>query len=137
MSIPNESTKILDLDITTAVSETPGNIHDCPQWVKGLVVEGQFVYGSGGTTSKVYIQTTFDGINWIDIACLAFTTTSGKRIFSLNKLEPVTTIHTPTDGAMTDNTSKDGILGKKIRTKYVTTGTYAGDTNLSVYVFFK
>ena len=136
MALPNESTKILDLDITTAISIIGGNIRDCPQWVKGLQIEANFTYGSGGTSTKAYLQTTFDGTNWIDIACFAFTTTSGRRIFSLNKDESITTILTPTDGTLTDNTSKDGLLGKKIRIKYVTTGTYV-DTNLSAYVFYK
>ena len=31
-----------------------------------------FTYGSGGTTCIVYVQTTFDDVNWIDVARFDF-----------------------------------------------------------------
>ncbi len=39
---------------------------------------------------------------------------------------------TPTDGALTDDTIQDGLLGSLIRTKYTSVGTYTGATNLEL-----
>jgi hypothetical protein len=82
--------------------------------------------GTGGTTAKVYIQTSLDqGATWVDIACLAFTTTGAVKVVNLSGLTPKTTPVTPTDGALTDDTCVDGVLGDRLRAKIVTTGTYA------------
>jgi hypothetical protein len=103
--------------------------------MKAASIECQFNYGSGGTTVKVWIQTTLDaGITWIDIANFAFTTASGTKVINLSGLTPVTTAITPTDGAMADNTCQDGVLGSALRAKITTTGTYAGSSNLAVKV---
>jgi hypothetical protein len=131
-------TQILNLDITTAVSATAGDTFEVPAGFKTLSLEGVFTYGSSGTSAKVYVQTTFDGgVTWVDIACFAFTTASASKAANLSCLTPVTTVYTPTDGSLEDNTVKDGLLGTKIRTKYVTTGTYADSTNLKLYANFK
>jgi len=37
---------------------------------------------------------------------------------------------TPTDGAMSDNTAKSGILGDRVRLKIVSVGTYSGSTQV-------
>ena len=44
----------------------------------------------------------------------------------------MTTQYTPTDGALTANTCKDGLLGNMYRAKYTTTGTYAGNTEVRI-----
>ena len=42
-----------------------------------LIAQIKFVYGSGGTNLKCFVQTSVDGgESWIDIICLAVTTTS-------------------------------------------------------------
>jgi len=46
----------------------------------------------------------------------------------------VTTIATPTDGALTANTAVDGLLGVQWRVKWTTTGTYGAGTTLSIDV---
>lgn len=95
----------------------------------------RFAYGSGGTSAKVYVQTSLDqGTTWIDIACAAFTTASDVKVFNLSGLTPKTTAATPTDGAMADNTALDGVLGDRLRVKVTSTGTYAGSTVISVRV---
>jgi len=100
--------------------------------VRYLTVQSTFTYGSGGTSAKAWLQTSIDGgTTWIDIAGFAFTTSSATRVYSLDTTA-VTTIYTPTDGTITDNTAKNGILGDRFRVKYTTTGTYADSTTLKV-----
>ena len=92
-----------------------------------------FNYGSNGTTCKVYIQTTLDqGTTWIDVSATALTTASATKIINLSGLTPKTTAATPADGALTDDTALDGVLGDRWRVKITSTGTYAGSTSLSV-----
>lgn len=128
----NQVFEILNKTITAATSITAVSYGDIETFVKGLTIEANFTYGSGGTSAKAYVQTSIDGTNWIDIACFAFTTASARKVCNLRADTPVTTIATPTDGTLSDNTVVDGIIGQKIRTKYVTVGTYGGTTTLVV-----
>ena len=97
------------------------------------VLQGMLAYGSGGTTIDAWVQTSLDGGGtWTDIANFHFTTAVARFIFNLSSLTPVTTQYTPTDGTLAANTAKDGILGSHYRVKYTSTGTYAGNTQLSV-----
>ena len=99
----------------------------------GATLSARLAYGSGGTAVKVFIQTSLDqGQTWIDIACIAFTTASEHQVVNLSGLTPKTTPATPGDGALTDDTCVDGILGDRLRAKVVSTGTYVGSTVLSV-----
>ncbi|MGL3208304.1 hypothetical protein [Bradyrhizobium sp. BR 1433] len=121
------------LGVTTALSGSAQTSIQDLEGMNAATIEAQFAYGSGGTSAKVWIQTTLDaGQTWLDIACLAFTTSSGTKIINLSGLTPVTTAIVPTDGAMSDNTVQDGILGSALRAKITTVGTYAGSTSLSV-----
>ncbi len=100
--------------------------------VKALVVEANFVYGSGGTNLKAWLQTSLDGgVNWIDIANFAFTTTSGRKVTTLD-LDAVATAVVPTTATLGDDAIVDGILGDSFRVILTTTGTYAGDTTLNI-----
>ena len=95
-------------------------------------VQIKFAYGSGGTSLKVYIQTSLDqGATWIDVACAAFTTSSATKVLNLSGLTPKTSAATPSDGALTDDTALDGVLGDRWRAKITSVGTYAGSTTLS------
>jgi hypothetical protein len=121
-----------DLQITAAGTQTT-------DWTTGLegMVAATFqvalAYGSGGATAKAYIQTSLDqGATAIDIACVTFTTAGATRVLNLSALTPRTTELTPTDGALTDDTAIDGVLGDRLRVMLITTGTYAGSTVLGV-----
>ena len=99
-----------------------------------LTLQATFAYGAGGTTTKAWVQTTFDGgATWMDIANFAFTTAAGKRLFNLIRGAAVTSIATPTDGTLADNTVVNGFIGPALRVKYTTTGTYTGATNLTIW----
>jgi len=96
-------------------------------------LEVRFIYGSGGTSGKVYVQTSLNqGSTWIDVWCMTFTTNSLDKIVNLSGLTPKTSAATVTDGALGDDTCLDGFLGDRWRSKVTTIGTYAGSTSLSV-----
>lgn len=89
----------------------------------------RFAYGSGGTTARVYVQTSLDqGTTWCDVCCVALTTASATKIVNLSGLTAKTTAATPGDGALADDTCVDGILGDRFRVKITSTGTYVGTT---------
>jgi hypothetical protein len=120
-----------DVALTTAVTGsviTDANDVAYLEDFEGMVaatLQFKFAYGSAGTTCKAYVQTSLDqGSTWIDVACATFTNLSG--------LTPKTTAATPSDGALTDDTCLDGVLGDRWRAKVTSTGTYAGSTSLSV-----
>ena len=129
-----------DYALTTAVTgQVITENSDGDAYIEGLEgmlaasVQIKLAYGSGGTTLKVYVQTTLDqGATWVDVSCSAFTTASATKVINLSGLTPKTTAATPTDGAMTDDTALDGVLGDRWRVKVTSTGTYAGSTTLSV-----
>jgi hypothetical protein len=106
---------------------------------KYLTVQSKFLYGAGGTTTKVFVQTTLDGgATWVDIVSHAFTTTAGTKVSSVTSdVAPASQGLTPGDGALTDNTIIQGVIGSRIRSKVVTTGTYSGATSIDVRVVAK
>lgn len=100
---------------------------------RNLAIQANFAYGSGGATVDAWVQTSCDGGNtWIDVAQFHFTTSASRVAYNLNSQTPVTTQYTATDGSLGSNTAKDGLLGPQFRTKYSSTGTYAGATSLLI-----
>ncbi len=135
MSLSQRS--LISETITTALAAVIRGSNSGFYGMNALVIEGRFVYGSDGTTVKVWIQTSLDdGGNWIDIASLAFATTSLRTVHTLVLPAVVAdrTKVTPTDGALADDLIVDGILGDMIRAKLTTVGTYAGGTTLDVNI---
>lgn len=125
---------LADLAITTALAGVAQTPIQNLEGIFAATIVARFAYGSGGTSAKAWVQVTLDdGQTWIDVACFAFTMTSGLKVINLSGLTPVATAITPSDGAMADNTVQDGILGSAMRVKITTTGTYAS-TLLSVKV---
>lgn len=113
--------------LSPVLSLTPG--------ILVATIQATFLYGSGGTNVKAYIQTSLDGqLSWFDIACMTFTTAAAKKISSVKALTAVAASYTPTDGTLADDTIKDGLLGNAFRVTYTSTGTYAGATSLAIYI---
>jgi hypothetical protein len=98
--------------------------------VTALVVQSIFDYGSGGTSCKVYLQTSLDGgATWFDVAQHAFATADATKVSALNaNIAPAAQAFTPGDGALADNTVANGALGDRLRVKIVSAGTYAATT---------
>ncbi len=114
--------------ITTAatVTTTPVTLMAGVQYV---IAQAKFVYGSAGTTTKAFVQTSLDqGVTWIDIMQFAFTTSSAVKVSSTVSTTALTAATTPGDGALADNTIVSGLMGDRLRLKYISTGTYAATT---------
>lgn len=100
---------------------------------RGVLLQANFTYGSGGTTVDAYVQSSADGgVTWYDVANFHFTTASAIKLYNFSGRTPVTSIATPSDGAIAANTSVDGLLGDRLRVKWSSTGTYAGTTTLVI-----
>lgn len=103
-----------------------------PPDVRAIALQATFAYGSGGTTAKVYVQTSLDdGATWIDIACLAFATTAAVKVAAV-KAATARAVATPTDGTLADDTLLDGLIGDRVRVKVISSGTYAGASSIAV-----
>lgn len=127
--------QIVSETITTALAAVIRGPISGLYGMRQLSIEAKFVYGSGGTTVDVWIQTSLDGgSNWIDIAQFAFLTTSLRTVHTVVMPAVVATRTnvTPLDGTLGDNLIQDGILGDMLRVKLTTVGTYAGDTTLDI-----
>lgn len=106
-------------------------------WITGLDgmseldVQFNFKYGSGGTKTQVWLQTSLDGGQTpIDLYCMSATQASKVRAL---RIKPDGVVNTPTDGALADDTLVTGVvLGDRLRAKMVSTGIYAGSTTLGV-----
>lgn len=123
------------LSITTALSgTTPGlggaNGVQGISGAKSLVAQSVFVYGSGGTTAKAYIQTSLDnGTTWFDIISHAFATTTATKVSGVTSfIAPASQGFAPSDAALSDNTIIQGVIGDRVRLKLTTVGTYAATT---------
>lgn len=119
--------------ITTAGTFTGDWVEDL-DGLLAMAVQFRFVFGSGGTSVKAYLQTSLDdGDTPVDIACVAFGNASSEvQAINLSSLTPKTTQVAPSDAALTDDTAVDGLLGDRFRVKIVVVGTYAGSTTLNV-----
>ena len=133
MSNPNP--KLLNATITTAVTGVAGSVFTGNDGgVGGVTIQANFTYGSGGTTAKVWVQTSLDkGATWIDAGYFSFTTASARQILNLRAGTSITTAATATDGPAA--AVVDGIIGPQWRAKLTTTGTYAGGTTLAVDIY--
>jgi hypothetical protein len=121
-----------DFQIGAAATQ-PGSPILNLQGMTALSCQVRFFYGSGGTTTQVYIQTSIDqGQSWFDIANIGFTTASGIEEINLSGLNAVTTPTAPSNLALTNNTTFNGPLGDRLQAVVVSTGTYAAGTLASV-----
>jgi hypothetical protein len=94
----------------------------------------QFTRAAGGTTCKVWVQSSFDGgATWHDVVFGDYTTTTKTQVYRIPIHEKVSTAETPTDGTLASEGIKPGLIGSLLRVKYTTTGTYSGASSLKVY----
>ena len=122
----------------TGIVTEPLALGSMPEPVRYLGLHANFLYGSGGTTVKAWIQTSFDGgATWFDIANFAFTTAALRKVAGVGVYIVAAAPATPTDGTLADNTINNGLLGYLVRVKYTTTGTYGGATSLEIKAVFK
>lgn len=127
-------TTTLAVDVTAGVT-TPVTGLPAASYVAATCV---FVRAGGGTTCKVWVQTSLDeGASWHDIMSFAFTTSSLTKMSCVSTGVAVAATVTTTDGALTDNTILNGFIGERFRVKYTTVGTYTGASSLRVDIVTK
>ena len=130
----NRST-LYSATITTAISGVGQTPVIGLEQAKYLVLHANFVYGSGGTSADVYVQTSVDGgASWFDIANFHFLTTSGKKVsvVECSPATPFTAATVPGSAALSANTVLNGVIGDRVRALVTTVGTYAGGTTLAI-----
>lgn len=94
-------------------------------------IQANFVYGSGGTSVAVLVQTSLDqGASWIDLVRFEFAQASLKKVAALVDSESAD----PVDVAALEIECRAStiVLGDRLRAKITSTGTYAGNTSVSV-----
>lgn len=133
---PAFAANLATLAITTAQSAQTTTVYQFRDGIpSSLTLQGKFTYGSGGTSADAWVQTSLDGGGtWTDICNFHYTTSSARFLYNLSAGTPVTTEYTPTDGTLSANTAKDGVLGSMLRVKFTTVGTYGGSTTLAIDV---
>lgn len=139
MPTPSRHVTLLNTPITAAVTNVAGVPATGFAAAEQVMLEAVFTYVSGGTTAKVWVQTSLDGgLTWFDIANFAFTTASASKVSAcvLNPATPLAAGTTPALGTLADNTVLNGVLGDQFRTFLTTTGTYVGAT-LAVHAVVK
>lgn len=118
--------------ITSSVSAQSVSIAyvDRLEGVTALTFEANFTYAAGGTTLKVDLETSVDqGLNWLPICRIAFTTASALKVVNVSGLTPKIAAITPAVPA--DDACTDGILGDRFRVRITSVGVYTGNTLVS------
>jgi len=109
-----------------------------PDGARSIIAQANFIYGAGGTTVDVYVQTSLDrGATWVDIMNFNFTTASAVKISKVDLSTALSASKAPTDGSLTSNTIVDGLIGDQFRLKYKSAGTYTGVNTIQVDLIIK
>lgn len=123
---------VTDLVVTSGVSASgvAQDFIDRLGGMKAVTLQARFNYGSGGTTLKVDVETSLDhGLTWLPIVRLAFGTASAVKVANLSGMTPKAPAAV---AALSDDAVLDGILGDRLRARITSTGTYGGNTSVSV-----
>ncbi len=125
------SSAVTDSVITEGVSAAGVDqaLIDGLDWAAAVTLFVNFTYGAGGTTCIVVVQTSLDSTNWIDIARFDFAVASLSKRCNLSGL---TAVNVGNVAVLSAEGVLDGILGDRLRAKITTTGTYTGNTSVSV-----
>jgi hypothetical protein len=128
MANPNQVTLVSGAIPAAGTYDTDGYYTGrFPAGAKYIVVQTNFVYGAGGTTIDVFLQTSLDGgATWCDIAQFALVQTSVRKVSAVKVSTALAANTTPTNGALADNTILSGLIGNLLRVHYVVAGTYTG-----------
>jgi hypothetical protein len=133
----DRSKTLMNVTLAEAVAGVIGESIPVPVGARALSVQSVFTRAGGGTSCKVWIQTSFDGgLTWVDVMCHAFLVTTATKISSVRQDIAVAAAYVPTDGTLGDDAIKDGLLGDRIRAKRTSVGTYSGASSLVVTAVF-
>lgn len=127
-------TAALTGEVITSLPDRTGQTQGYADRLEGMLactLSVNFVYGSGGTSCKVAIETTDNqGLTWTEVARFGFTTASAEKKINLSGLTEIVSAYTPI--ALSDDAGKGGIFGDRWRAKVTSVGTYAGNTSVAV-----
>lgn len=127
--------RMLDLAVGAPIAVTTTPVYQARAVPPDMTLAATFVFGSGSASIDAWVQTTVDGLNFLDVANFHFAGASGSGIFNLTAETPITTAITPGDGVLAAKTAIDGIVGSKWRIKFSSSGTYGGNTHLAIDAF--
>lgn len=121
-----------DFTIAAAGTQTGTAVEDL-EGITSLGIYALFSAGAAdsGSGVTVYIQTSFAGAPWFDIACLTFGDTTedkGANIDGRATLAPTVLLA----GALADNTVLNGPIGDRVRAVVDTEGAFSGPTTLAL-----
>lgn len=86
----------------------------------------ELVYGSGGTSCAVIVQTSINqGEDWIDICRFDFTTANAQKAANLSAGAAAAVASV---AALSVEGKVDGVLGDRLRAKITSVGTYVATT---------
>lgn len=125
-------TSALTDEVITVGADANGNAQayiDGLDWMAAVSLFVNFTYGSGGTSCSVKVQTSLDGVNWIDIARFDFTTASAAKRCNISGLS---TLAVGAVAALSTEGELQGFLGDRLRAVVTSVGAYAGNTAVSV-----
>lgn len=129
---------LAETTITTAVTKSTSTPVTDLEGVKYIAAQAIFDYGSGGTTAKFYLQTSFDGgTTWTDIASWSFTTADATKFHVVKTAIAVAANQSIQDNQLSANSILDGTIGDRLRISWTTTGTYAGGTTVKIDAVIK
>ena len=126
------SDAVTDSIITSGSSSagTTQSLIDRLEGMSSVTLHAKLVYGSGGTACLVVVQTSLDqGASWIDVCRFDFATANASKTANLSAGSAAAVASVAALGA---EGKVDGVLGDRLRAKITTTGTYAGNTAVSV-----
>lgn len=90
-----------------------------------LALYAKFVYGSGGTSIKLYVEGSYDqGTSWVPVGNVTFTTANDAKLFTV---VPSSLGSTDADASQADDTVINHIP-PRLRLRQVVAGTYAAST---------
>lgn len=143
LMVPAQAVTLLNTFITSAVTNVSPVFQIRPgpggQFLPSSVTfQGNFTWGSGGTSVDAYVQTSIDGMStWQDVAHFSYAGVSLRNILSVSSTPSVVAAVVGIDAGVPGtplavNTAAGGIFGNYWRVKYVVVGTYAGGTILKI-----
>jgi hypothetical protein len=116
--------------ITAALSAQAQTPIEDLEGMEALSLVARFVYGSGGTSIAVVVQTSLDGGTiWHDVARFDFTTSTATKYANLSGLTYKAVAALAALGSEGQN---DGLLGPMFRAVITSVGVYAGGTLLDL-----
>jgi hypothetical protein len=112
----------------TAAKRFRRQSYDLP---RSILCQGNFIYGSGGTSGTFWVQTSIDGgLSWCDVFAFGVLLANLRQAMNVVAITPKLTTASIaiTDGSLAANTAIDALVGELWRVKYTTVGTYAATT---------